>query len=98
MADEEYDNKYIPSQLDLFEDNPNLKNYLQRPVWTFPKLCALDSNLNADLLKAVDMHGRITEMLYKIDQMKFFMVTPKEGTLTYPQTFHLVRGVSPTNY
>lgn len=89
-----YDCLWILPEYDLYSGDLSLKPYRGRPAGNNPELQSLDSNLNEDTHKSIDMHVRITEMLDSDNKRKFSIATPKRGTHAYLRIFHPVTGVS----
>ena len=52
----DYKKLWILPQLNLYQDQPELKKYYNWPPGNSPELCCLDSNLNKDLDKTVEVH------------------------------------------
>ena len=77
MLEKGYNKHWILPQFDLFQEDPDLKIYKGRPVENFPKLCCLDSNLNADIHKAINQHVRMSEA-FDNNRPQIFLSSPQK--------------------
>ena len=67
MKEKGHDKMWILPEFDLFCRDPDLSRYLNRPPGNSPELCNLDSCLNEDVHKMVDVHVRMTNGMHKLD-------------------------------
>jgi hypothetical protein len=81
----------------LSEDDPELKNFVGRPVGNSPEMMPLDCSLNQDIHVAVSRHVVITADLPEENDKKFSTSTPLRGTSAYLRLWDPVSGTAPSS-